>query len=311
MSCPQSFLDLAALQHGVVAVRQLYALGATRSLILHLTTSGRFERVTAGVLRLTGSPRTRGQRAMEAVLDAGADAALSHSSAAAWWRLPGFSLGALEVMRARNSTSPPARLSRVVHEPRLFPEHHRTVLDRVRVTVPSRIPFDVAGTQPWRAEKALDRAWARNLLSFRSSMTMLGELAERGRTGISLMRELLAARGPDYRPNDTNLEDRFQQLAREAGLDDLERQRNLCDREWLGRVDFVSRRRMLVIEVDSALYHEALIDEGADEARRAGLTAAGYQVESFTDAEVWFDPSGTVRRLRSLRSGSRCSRQDV
>jgi very-short-patch-repair endonuclease len=181
----------------------------------------------------------------------------------------------------------------------------------VPVTVPSRIPFDIAATQPWRAAKALDRGWARDLLSYRSSMTMLDELAERGRRGITLMRQLLAERGPDYRPNDTNLEDRFQQLAREAGLYDLERQRNLCDREWLGRVDFVSLRRMLVIEVDSALYHDALIDKTADEARRAALTAAGYQVESFTDTEVWFDPPGTVGRLRAIASGSRSSRSGM
>jgi very-short-patch-repair endonuclease len=133
---------------------------------------------------------------------------------------------------------------------------------------------------------------------------MLDDLAERGRRGITLMRELLAERGPDYRPNDTNLEDRFQELAREAGFYDLERQRNLFDREWLGRVDFVSAKRLLVIEVDSAFCHGALVDEADDLVRTEALTAAGYRVERFTDNEVWFDPKGTVIRLRTIRSGA-------
>ncbi len=132
---------------------------------------------------------------------------------------------------------------------------------------------------------------------------MLDDLAERGRKGITLMRELLAARGPDYRPNDTNLEDRFQGLCKVVGLV-LERQRNLLDMgEWLGRVDFVSEKLMLVIEVDSALYHDAIIDQRADAARRAALESAGYRVHSFTDAEIFHDRQGTLRRLRAIRSG--------
>ncbi len=295
-------IALAERQHGSVAIRQVMDLGATRSEVAHLTASGEWERITDSVLRRVGSHASRGQRVVEAVLDAGEGAALSHRSDAAWWRLNGFSLADLEVTRLRNSRSQPARLARIIHEPRCFPEHHRTILDGVAVVIPSRIPFDIAATQPWLAEKALDRAWAKNLLSHQSVNAMLRELAERGRRGITVMRELLDERGPDYRPNDTNLEDRFQQLAREAGFHDLERQRQLLGREWLGRVDFLSRRLRLVIEVNSALYHDALIDQRADAARRESLEAEGLQVETITDTKVWFDPAGTVQRLRSLRA---------
>ena len=133
---------------------------------------------------------------------------------------------------------------------------------------------------------------------------MLEDLAERGRKGITLMRDLLAERGSDYRPNDTNVEDRFQHLCQEVGLV-LERQRNLIEMgEWLGRVDFVSERLMLVIEVDSALYHDAIVDRRADAIRRAALEAAGYRVHSFTDHEIFHDRQGTLRRLRAIRSGA-------
>ena len=294
---------LAGRQHGLVTTPQVMDLGGTRHVITHMVACGQWDRVTPMLLRRVGSPRSRGQRVMAAVLDAGEGAGLSHRSAAAWWRLRGFLLADIEVMRLRSMNSIPPRLARTIHEPRCLPSHHLTVLDWVPITVPSRIPFDLAATQPWLAAKALDRAWTANLLTFTSSTLMLDDLAERGRKGITLMRELLAERGPDYRPNDTNLEDRFQELAREAGFYDLERQRNLLDREWLGRVDFVSAERMLVIEVDSAFCHGALVDEADDLVRTEALTAAGYRVERFTDNEVWFDPKGTVTRLRTIRSG--------
>ena len=114
------------------------------------------------------------------------------------------------------------------------------------------------------------------------------------------MRELLAERGPDYQPNDSNLEDRFQQLAREAGIHDLERQRHLFGEEWLGRVDFVRRSRPVLFELQSALHHGALIDQRGDAIRRAGIEAANYDYHEFTDNEVWFDPKGTVARLRVI-----------
>jgi very-short-patch-repair endonuclease len=186
-----------------------------------------------------------------------------------------------------------------------LPDHHLTIHKGVPVTVPSRIPFDIAALgDASGAERALDRGWARHILNHSSSRGMLDDLAEKGRRGITLMRDLLDARGPDYRPNDTNLEDRFQAHCRVVGLV-LERQRNLLDMgEWLGRVDFVSETLMVVIEVDSALYHDAIVDRVADAARREALEAAGYRVHSFTDHEVFHDRNGTLRRLRAIRSGA-------
>ena len=291
---------LAARQHGAVSIPQLTVLGAGRNVVSHMIASGQWERISPMVLRRTGSPPTREQELMIAVLDTGAGAALSHFAGALMWGANVRS-GFPDVTRQRGTTTIPSRFARV-HEPRLFPEHHRTVLDGIPVCVASRIPFDIAATAPSQAAKVLDRLWALNVLSYTTTADMLDELAERGRKGIRLMRELLAERGPDYRPNDTNLEDRFQELARQAGLHHLVRQRNLCGREWLGRVDFVWLEAKLVIEVQSAKYHDALTDRAADAARRDSLTAEGWRVQEFWDSDIWFDPAGTVRRLRLLRS---------
>ena len=304
MDLGTDLVALASRQHGVLAVGQIIGLGGTRDLIKHMVRSGQWERLTPMVLRRTGSSRSDGQVAQTAVLDAGRRAALSHHPAAAWFDLNGFQLKPLHVTRLRDTTSTPSRLS-AIHEPLALPDHHLTTHRGVTVTVPSRIPFDIAALGDAKgAAKALDRGWVRHILNHDSSQRMLEELAERGRKGITLMRELLDQRGPDHRPNDTNLEDRFQDLCKVVGLV-LERQRNLLDKgEWLGRVDFVSEELMLVIEVDSALYHDAIIDQEADEARRGALVAAGYRVHSFSDTEIFHDRQGTVRRLRAIRSGA-------
>ncbi len=295
---------LAEHQHGVVSTIQLRARGATDSQIKHLLNSSQWERLTPLVLRRVGSVPSSDQAVAAAVLDAGHRAALSHYSDAAWFGLAGFRLFPLHVARLRDATSTPCRRS-TIHEPRSLPDHHLTTHRGVEVVVPSRIPFDIAALGDANgAERALDRGWGRHILNDASSQRMLNELAGRGRKGITLMRELLAARGPDYRPNDTGVEDRFQELARAVGLV-IERQRNLCGMgEWLGRVDFVNEKLMLVIEVDSALYHDALIDQRADTARRAALEAAGYRVRSFTDHEIFYDRQGTLGRLRAIRSGA-------
>lgn len=295
---------LAERQHGVVSTIQLRAHGATDAEIKHLLASDQWERLTPLVLRRRGSAPTKEQAVSAAVLDAGRRAGLSHHSDAAWFALNGFGLRPLHVARLRDATSTPSRLA-TVHEPRCLPDHHLTVHRGVSVVVPSRIPFDIAALRDAKgAERALDRAWARHIVHHASMERMLEELAGRGRPGITLLRDLLAERGPDYRPNDTNLEDRLDELARIVGLR-LERQRDLAAMgEWLGRVDFVDERRKVVIEVDSALYHDALIDRAADAARRAALEAAGYTLHSFTDHEIFHDREGTLRRLRAIRSGA-------
>jgi very-short-patch-repair endonuclease len=301
--------DLSAAQHGVVAVSQIVERGGTSSFMKHLVTSGEWQRRTRLVLVRAGAPPSTGQRLMAAVLDAGRGSVLSHRSAAAWWGLPGFDASVIEVTRPRKDHGRRDRLA-VHHEPKLLLPHHVTELDGIPVTTPTRGIFDLASmsTNVGRVERALDNAWRRGLVSGRTLKAMLDELACRGRRGITTMRALLAERGPDYRPPDSNLEHRFHQLAREAGME-LERQLDLGGTEWLGRVDFLYRPRSLIIEIDSERYHGALIDQRADAARQQALEAAGFKVVRFTDVDVWFHPAQVVVTLRQLVHRRRSGRQ--
>ncbi len=80
---------LATRQHSLVAVFQLYGLGATRTEVSRLVSGERFVRVTDRVLAVRGGPGTVRRSLMCAVLDASPGAVLSHPTAAHVWGAPG------------------------------------------------------------------------------------------------------------------------------------------------------------------------------------------------------------------------------
>src|SRR5690349_2979738 len=84
---PQEAWALSARQHGVISRRQLLELGYSRQAIEHRLGSGRLHRVRSGVYSVGRPDLNDRGRWMAAVLTCGDGAALSHSSAAALWRI--------------------------------------------------------------------------------------------------------------------------------------------------------------------------------------------------------------------------------
>ena len=82
MTIDDALHELAARQHGTLAVLQANELGATRAMLRHRLEHGRLLQLTKHVLGVAGAPPTIGQRLMVAVLDAGPDTFLSHSAGA-------------------------------------------------------------------------------------------------------------------------------------------------------------------------------------------------------------------------------------
>src|SRR5688572_6751257 len=254
---------LAEEQHAVVSRVQC------RSLEVDLENPferGEWESLSPRVIRLIGAPRTARSDVMAAVLDAGIGAAASRRTAAALWGLPGFDLDRPEVTRPYGVEQFRPTLGRL-HRTRLLPPHHVTTVEGIPVT-----------TLP----PALHR--------------MLPELAERGRTGITLMRERLADRPAGYIAPASGLEARFVHLLEEAGIP-TRRQVDLGGDGWIGRVDLQIPGTNLVVEVDSARFHTSRLDRERDARRDAELRAAGYEVVRVTEEEVWYARSVAVRRV--------------
>ncbi|MEW6153390.1 MAG: DUF559 domain-containing protein [Actinomycetota bacterium] len=293
---------LALGQHGLVSRAQARAAGGTAEMIRLRLASPDWDAVTYRVLRLVGTPSSDQHRAMAAVLDAGPGTAVSHQSAAAMWGLPGFDAGTIHVSRPRGG---PARSSplAVVHWPTWLPDQHVSRLDGVPVTTVARTIFDLASDlHPKRVARTVDNALARRLVRASAIVGLCSSLAEQGRAGTRLMRELMAERDGAYVAPESGLEARFLALVAAAGLPTPERQVDVGGDDWVGRVDFLFRPERLVAEIDGDLSHTALLDQEADDERDRRLRAAGYEVVRVTARQVWYRPDEAISLLRAALS---------
>jgi very-short-patch-repair endonuclease len=247
-------------------------------------------------------------RAQAALLDVGGDAALARWAAAALWQLPGFELCPIHVVRSRNPGVRTTGLASV-HTSTTFDERHVTEVDGLRVTTPVRTIFDLAGVvHPKRTELLLDRAWARGLVSWRTLHRTLDQLGCRGRPGIALLRELADARPIDFRPPESNLEARVNELLIADGQRPLERQVDLGDDgDWIGRTDLLDREHRLVVEIQSDLYHLSLTDRRRDSVRRDRLESVGWRVLEIREFTVWHRRDELLATVREARRARTCA----
>lgn len=292
-------LGLAERQHGFVLRSDAVRFGISSKAIRHAITRGQWSAHGRRLLRRTGAPWTKASPLMRAVLDAGPGAVLSHATAAAWWGLPGFDLLTIHVTRPRGVTCAPAAFAHQLHRVLDLAHNQVTVLDGVPIVRPERVAFELcASVHPLRAERAIDTGWAKGLWSGGSLRRLHEALAERGRKGTVVMRAILEERPPGWVPPASGLEGRVMQLLAEAGLGGFRRQVDVGDDRWVGRVDFLSERAPVIVEVQSERYHKALLDEQHDAARRAALEDSGFTVVEVWDTDVWHNRRAVVDAVR-------------
>jgi very-short-patch-repair endonuclease len=309
MRLDRSIEALATRQHALVAVFQLYGLGATATEVSRLTRARGWERVTDRVLARAGSPDTLERQLMAAVLDASPGAVLSCTTAAHLWGAPGFRSTPVHVTRHRGVSRRGTPLATVHEVVDLRPQHVKLVRG-IPVTSPTRTVFDLASVvHEGRVERFLDWAWSERLLDGAGLLRTVRELAKRGRTGSALLRQLVADRGPGYVPPASGLERRFEEVMGRHGLAAYRRQVDCGGEDWTGRVDYRHRELPLVVEINSERYHAALVDQRADAARREALERAGHEVVVVWDVEVWHEPLVAVARVRSAEADVRARRR--
>lgn len=298
---------LAAAQHGAFSRTQAAGLGFDRWVVSRRLRTGDWAALSPRVLCVAGSPATNEQRAMAATLDV-LGSAVSHESSGGMWGIPGFRLEPLHVVQPvgpHRMTSPLCQVHTSTH----LPASHRAMLHGIPVTTPVRTLFDLAPrVHPLRMPRLVDAAWAMRLVSGELLHAALEDHAQRGRPGIQLMREILADRPVTYRPPDSNLEARFQDIARSAGVATLRRQVETGGDSWVGRVDFRDQVLPLVIEIDSERFHGSLTARADDEVRRQRLIDAGFVVRQIPEFDVWHRPAVVRRQLIDARSLARARR---
>ena len=287
--------DLIASQHGLLTVEQLSDAG--------ILLTDQLAPLSRRVLRLRSAPETQTQLLLAAILEAGPGAALSHTSALAWWQVPGFDLREIHVSQPRGVPHRSRRTAEIVVHRVPVSDRHVRVLESVPVITPARALFDIAGMEgvhPKRVERAIDNAWSLRLVSGRTLRRTLRELAVTRRPGIALMRELLQERGLDYIPPGSGLEGRVIDILKGRGVS-LRRQVDTGDEAWIARVDFADTELPFRLEVQSERFHASLVDTRADHERLAKLEAAGFVTVTVTDIEVWHYPEVVIDRVREGR----------
>jgi predicted transcriptional regulator of viral defense system len=288
----QRIAALATRQHGVVATRQLAALGLPQRAVSYRAAAGRLHRVHRGVYAVGHPVLTVNGRRMAAVLAAGPGAVVSHASAAALWEIRPTSATRIDVSvpsAAGRGKRPGLRIHRASN----LRGNEITEHQGIRATTPARTLLDLASSLPRRAlERALDQAEIRDLYDRREL-----EAIARVHAGERGARRLQRALDQDGDPalTDSELEELMLGLCAEH---DLPRPKS---RAWVAglRVDFLFAASRLVAETDGYRYHRTRRAFERDRERDAILARAGYRTLRFTHRQLTREPAMVAATLRS------------
>jgi very-short-patch-repair endonuclease len=290
-----SLPDIAERQHGLFTRVQAQAAGTNRNLIARRVRRGEWTWRTPHVLAIAGTPETPQAKLLAAVLHVGVGAVVSHRAAAALFGIPGFGLHEVNVTRPLGRRWDPPPYGELHVMP--LPADQVTVVDGIPCTTVPRTLFDLAASEQFaqRVERAVDNALAMRL----TTVAALHDLVRhsKGRPGVRRMRELLADRQGAYVPPASELEARFLELVRAAGLPMPTRQASIGDEQPVGRVDMLWRDERLIAELDSRRHHSARLDAQNDVRRDVAAANAGYRTLRITWDDVYGYPERTMDRL--------------
>jgi very-short-patch-repair endonuclease len=264
----------------VVSQAQLIAAGLDRDAIKYRRRVGRLHLLHRGVYAVGHRPPSPLATAMAAVLACGPDAALSHRSAAALWRIAPRWHSPVEV------TAPTMHRLKGIHVHR---SRHidATAHYGIRVTTPVRTLVDLADVlNPKQLTRALNEAQVQRLVTANELATLLTRYP--GRRTSQLTPERGATR--------STLEDRFVRFLKRHHLPLPELNQQIAGHE----VDAVYREQNLVIELDSRQFHSTPRAFENDRDRDADLLNAGFSTLRVTDHRLKEQQATEAQRLKAI-----------
>jgi len=286
---------LAAAQHGVVARRQLLALGVGRNHIRRRVETSRLHRLHRGVYAVGHPVLSRHGRWMAAVLAGGPGAVLSHRSAAALWGIhdgAGESIDLIAPNGSRQESG--ARVRRATLAPDEVTSTHG-----VPTTTPARTLLDLAAVlNPRRLAHALHEAEIGRL----ASPASLDELLWRHRTseGTRTLRRILERERAGSTVTKSELERRFLSFLNAVGLAPPATNQGLkLDGLWF-EPDCMWPTQRLIAELDGYEVHATRRAFERDRRRARALEAAGWHVIHVTWRQLHEDQAALARDLHRM-----------
>ena len=281
---------LAEGQWGVIARWQLEQCGLSAATISRWTAGRRLHRIYPGVYAVGHRALCTEGRLLAAILYAGPGAALSHTSAASWWKLVPYlpdttdvaspiqrrSLDGVRVHRAKD-------IERVMHRGLPVTRVARTLLDFASVASLERV------------RKAVAEADYLRLLDLGTLDATMGV----GRAGSAKLRRALSLHRHEYARTLSPAEDLLLDLCRRHRIPFPE----VNVRIGPHKVDALWREQRLVVEVDGGDGHGTRAQMQRDRERDLALRAAGYSVRRYSGLQM------TRRRAAVATDIRRASRQ--
>jgi very-short-patch-repair endonuclease len=297
--CSARIAALADAQHGVVARRQLLALGVGNRAIGDRVAAGLLIPLHRGVFAVGHRRLTIEGRWLAAVLAAGPGAVLSHRDAAA---LHGMRKPP-ESRKVSVSTASAAKGTSAlwVHPRRRLDAKDVTTVRAVPVTSPARTLVDIAGMlTAAQLAATLGEADRRGLLDVAAVHRALRRTA--GRHGQGHQRLLTAL--DDHEQHGaallwSELEERFLDLLHSAGLP----RPQLNVRVAGLRVDAVWQQQRVVVELDGWAHHKERAAAAWDREKTNRLQLAGYQVLRFMHGDLVRRPNDVAQTIRVALAG--------
>ena len=268
---------LADAQFGLIARRQAYGLGASRSACDRRAADGRWLPTdNVAVFRLPGFERSWPQRLMAAVLAGPAHTVASHRAAAVLHGVREGTPVELTVPGAGHHEISHARVHRCS-----LAVAHRCVVDGIPSTRMERTLVDLAAVVGENeVEQAVEAALRKGL----TTVERLHGHLRTHRHGVARLRRVVERRGK-RRPAGSDLEVRFLQLVRAAGMAEPVRQYEVRVGGERYFLDFAYPERRLCIELDGREAHEGEAFQ-RDRTRQNALVLMGWTVLRFTWADV-------------------------
>jgi predicted transcriptional regulator of viral defense system len=282
---------LAENQHGVLARHQLIGVGYTREAVDHRVRKGRLHPLHRGVYVVGRPYATEHGRWMAAVLACGDGAVISHSSAAALWRIGKEQRDLVELSLPSSSRR---------HHPGLR-IHRRASLNRRRdITREFGIPVTTPVQTLIDMSLRLDRAGVERMINEADKYNLthppqLREALEEraGEKGAARLRHILDRR--TFRLTKEELERRFLPLALQAGLPTPLTGQFINEFE----VDFYWPDLDLVVETDGLRYHRTPAEQARDRLRDQAHIATGLTPLRFTHEQVRYEPEHVLAVLQA------------
>lgn len=292
--------ELANRQGGIVSRRQLLEIGMSPAAVDHALATGRMHPIFRGAFSLGHAHLERNSELRTATLVCGAGSVVSHGTAAhllGFWEHPPPQIDVIAPVEAGRKHSGIRRR----HVP-LPDSRDRWVHDGVPCTSPSRTIVDCAGgCRGASGESRLRRLIELSAVAGHLNVPEIKAVLAKGprRRGSPLLR-LILEEWRDHRPSTrlrSRMEAKMLPLLVRYGLPPAE-----CN-VWVTagakryEVDFLWRRWRLVVETDSAKYHDNPEARRRDDDRNQALPAAGYRLLRLRWNDLEYHPAKSMAEL--------------